>query len=74
MPNWTPNSSADGNWQAGIVAERDLQLPPRDSRVTEKNQAKKNEASNKAAHDGNPAANTTDAFITSGDAAARTTL
>ena len=26
--------------QAGIVAERDLQLPPRDSRVTEKNQAK----------------------------------
>ena len=25
---------------AGIVAERDLQLPPRDSRVTEKNQAK----------------------------------
>ncbi|MDT5329401.1 MAG: rane protein [Mycobacterium sp.] len=26
--------------QAGIVAERDLHLPPRDSRVTEKNQAK----------------------------------
>jgi len=26
--------------QAGIVAERDLQLPPRDSRVTEKNHAK----------------------------------
>jgi len=26
--------------QAGIVAERDLQLPPRDSRVTDKNQAK----------------------------------
>jgi membrane protein len=26
--------------QAGIVAERDLQLPPRDSRVTKKNQAK----------------------------------
>ena len=26
--------------QAGIIAERDLQLPPRDSRVTEKNQAK----------------------------------
>ena len=26
--------------QAGIVAERDLQLPPRDSRVTERNQAK----------------------------------
>ena len=26
--------------QAGIVAERDLQLPPRDSRVTEKNEAK----------------------------------
>ena len=25
---------------AGIVAERDLQLPPRDSRVTEKNHAK----------------------------------
>jgi membrane protein len=26
--------------QAGIAAERNLQLPPRDSRVTEKNQAK----------------------------------
>jgi membrane protein len=26
--------------QAGIAAERVLQLPPRDSRVTEKNQAK----------------------------------
>jgi len=26
--------------QAGIAAERDLQLPPRDSRVTDKNQAK----------------------------------
>jgi membrane protein len=26
--------------QAGIVAEQELQLPPRDSRVTEKNQAK----------------------------------
>ena len=28
--------------QAGIVAERDLQLPPRDSRVTEKTRPKKN--------------------------------
>ena len=30
--------------QAGIAAERDLQLPPRDSRVTDKNQAKEEQA------------------------------
>jgi hypothetical protein len=53
---------------AGIVAERDLQLPPRDSQVTEKTRPKKNGASNKAAHYGNPAASTADASIASGEA------
>jgi hypothetical protein len=53
---------------AGIVAERDLQLPPRDAGSPRKTRPKKNGASNKAAHYGNPAASTADASIASGEA------
>jgi hypothetical protein len=35
-----PTTSDPASALRGIVAERDLQLHPRDSRVTEKNQAK----------------------------------
>ena len=41
--------------QAGIVAERDLQLPPRDSRVSEKNLAKDERDVEQGRAYGNPA-------------------
>ena len=61
--------------QAGIAAERDLQLPPATAAAPKRTGPKKNRTSSAAARYGNPAAKTADAFITSGrDAAARTTL
>ncbi len=33
-PNWTPNWSVDGSCKPGSPAERELQLPPRDTRVS----------------------------------------
>ena len=42
-PSWMPRSSVGAQLQGGIEAEKTIQLPPRDTRASEKKQAKQEE-------------------------------